>query len=290
MILEIEPFYTFFFHFAWWASIVLLAYFNHLLRRNSLLFDRPREFLWVFCLSVVVWLFFEAYNFRLQNWHYFGVPVEEVLRWPAFILAFGTVLPGIFETEKLLENLGVFEGVPKRRVRVQRALRVRLILLGTLMLISPLISPSIFFPLVWLGFIFLLDPILYTCGEHSRSFLRQMEVGDYSSLARFLTAGLICGALWEFWNFWAGSKWIYAIPYLDYLEVFEMPVLGYLGFPCFALECYLLYQLSVTVRGKLLRSRFLLAVTILLVMCCSVLIIHGIDQLTVVTYKVVLSQ
>ena len=290
MIFEIEPFYTFFFLFVWWAYIILVSFINHLLKGNSFLFDQPREFLWIFSLSVVIWLLFEAYNFRLQNWYYLGVPVEEVLRWPGFILAFGTVLPGIFETERLLGNLGVFEGSKKRGIRVQRALRIRLILVGVLMLMSPLVSPGIFFPLVWLGFIFLLDPILYTQGERSRSFLRQMEAGDYSSLARFLSAGLICGVLWEFWNFWAGSKWVYVIPFFNYVEVFEMPILGYLGFPFLALECYLLYQLFLTAREKLLESKFMTLVTILLVACFSLLIIHGIDQLTVVTYKVVLSQ
>ena len=32
------------------------------------------------------------------------------------------------------------------------------------------------------------------------------------------------------------------MPYLGSLKLFEMPVLGYLGFPPFALECYAMYH------------------------------------------------
>jgi len=286
MAFRVEPFYTFFYLVAWWTFILVLSSLNHLLNRNSLLFDRTGEFIWMFFYSIVVWLFFEAYNFRLHNWYYVGVPVESLLRWPACLLAFGTVLPGIFETENLLGNLGLFEKVKGRGVRANKALRIRLILMGVLMLFAPLASPHLFFPLIWLAFIFLIDPILYTRSGRTSSFLYQAENGSYSSLLRIMSAGLICGILWEFWNYWAGSKWIYAIPFFDYIEIFEMPVLGYLGFPFFALECYLLYQLFLIFKRSLLRRTWRLLATLALAVCYSAVIIYGIDELTVVTYRV----
>jgi hypothetical protein len=57
-----------------------------------------------------------------------------------------------------------------------------------------------------------------------------------------LAAGAVCGALWEFWNYRALTRWTYTVPYLGDVKLFEMPVLGYLGFPPFALECYAVYQ------------------------------------------------
>ena len=33
-------------------------------------------------------------------------------------------------------------------------------------------------------------------------------------LVNLLAAGLICGLLWEFWNYWGGAKWIYNVPIL----------------------------------------------------------------------------
>ena len=56
-------------------------------------------------------------------------------------------------------------------------------------------------------------------------------------------AGAICGILWEYWNFWATSKWHYDIPraYLGHIKLFEMPAFGFLGFMPFAVESYALY-------------------------------------------------
>ena len=60
-------------------------------------------------------------------------------------------------------------------------------------------------------------------------------------MTNLLIAGFICGGLWEFWNFWARAKWIYTVPIVGNVKIFEMPVLGYFGFPPFALECFAMY-------------------------------------------------
>ena len=88
---------------------------------------------------------------------------------------------------------------------------------------------------VWLGFIFLLDPINARLGADS------LLHGPRGRTANLALSGVLCGALWEFWNYWAGAKWHYAVPILPNLRVFEMPILGYLGFPPFALECFTMY-------------------------------------------------
>ena len=284
---KVEPFYTFAFLFAWWIYILAVSGSNHSLKGNSFLFGRPREFLILFSISVVFWLFFEAYNLRLNNWYYLGVPVEHSLRWPAYVLSFGTVLPAILETEILFSNLGVFEGLRARGVRVHRPLVIRFVLLGGLMMLAPLVSPDIFFPLIWLGLIFLLDPLLYLFGGKSASLLGRAEQGDYGLAARLLLVGLVCGMAWEFWNWWAGSKWIYSIPYLDFLKVFEMPLLGYLGFPVFALECYLFYQCFCLLRQGFLANRAVAFLAAFFAAFFSVAVLYAIDLNTVVTYRVV---
>jgi hypothetical protein len=56
---------------------------------------------------------------------------------------------------------------------------------------------------------------------------------------------LFCVLLWEFWNFWALTKWTYHLPFLGRLEqirYFEMPVLGLLGFIPFGMECWVMWQ------------------------------------------------
>jgi hypothetical protein len=89
---------------------------------------------------------------------------------------------------------------------------------------------------VWLGFIFLLDPINARFGGERLNWHRGVNLA---------VAGVVCGIVWEFWNYWARTKWIYAVPILPELKIFEMPLLGYGGFPAFAIECFTMY---VTVR------------------------------------------
>ncbi len=57
-----------------------------------------------------------------------------------------------------------------------------------------------------------------------------------------LLSGVVCGILWELLNFWAGAKWKYTVPWPQGPKLFEMPLLGYLGFPPFALGCASLWR------------------------------------------------
>ncbi len=288
MLRHVEPFYSYFYSIAWWTYIFFLAGVNHLKAGNSLILDKPREGLWAFLFSATLWLFFEIFNFRLNNWNYTGVPIQTYIRWPGYFIAFGTVLPGIFETETMVRNLGIATRIKLRPLRITRPLLVRSILLGTVMMIGPVMAPKWFFPFVWLGLIFLLDPLLYWAPEaHDESFSAQAEHGDYSLLLRLLIAGMICGLLWELWNFWAGSKWVYSVPKLAFLKLFEMPLLGFFGFPPFALECYLAYRLSILIRDRYLTGRVLAALVILvLAIFYCVLVFRGIDRYNVGTWSV----
>jgi hypothetical protein len=79
--------------------------------------------------------------------------------------------------------------------------------------------------------------------------LGQLASGDCTRLVALLVAGFICGGLWEGWNFTARTKWIYSVPFFDELKLGEMPVLGFIGFPAFALECYALINFLSLLRG-----------------------------------------
>jgi len=100
-------------------------------------------------------------------------------------------------------------------------------------LVSPAVARYMAAP-VWLGFIFLLDPINRRLGGPSL-----VEQPDRT--IRLLLSGLLCGVLWEFWNYWAGAKWHYTVPIMEHTKIFEMPLPGYLGFPPFALECFTMF-------------------------------------------------
>lgn len=290
MLWNIEPFYTFFYQLAWWTFILFISAINHLQAHDSLIFDHPRRFLRVFIYSSLIWFFFEAYNFRLENWHYFGVPIEAWIRLPGYFLAFGTVLPGIFETKTLLGNNLFVSRIRGPRIRIHRPILYRFLFIGALMMVAPLVSPTILFPLVWVGLIFFLDALFHFLGAGAISFSEKAALGDYTDVVSLGAAGLICGFLWEFWNFWAGAKWMYSIPLFDFLHIFEMPVLGYLGFPFFALECYLLYHfLEVIWQRMRSRSAVTAGLIILLAVMFSAAVISGIESKTIVTYKIMLA-
>jgi hypothetical protein len=101
---------------------------------------------------------------------------------------------------------------------------------------------------VWLGFIFLLDPINRRLGEES--LLNDFSVGCSDRLKNLVLSGFLCGILWEFWNYWSRAKWHYTVPIMEETKIFEMPLPGYFGFPAFALECFTMYAFVRALSGR----------------------------------------
>jgi hypothetical protein len=225
-----------------WTCYILLADSAVLaIRGHSRLHDEPRQFAWVAVLSIPLWLIFEAYNLRLQNWTYTGVPRA----WPFALLGYGwsfaTITSGIFETADLIESFGWFG--PADLVRFSDPAQNGMILFGAACLLLPLVTTASaaarMFVLVWVGFVFLLDPINYRLGLPS--LIGDLAKGRRSRIYSLFAAGFVCGWLWEFWNYWAAAKWHYIFPMFQQWKIFEMPIPGYLGFLPFALECFVMY-------------------------------------------------
>jgi hypothetical protein len=238
-----------------WTGYILFADALALrLRGHSLIHDRPREALMLTWISVGCWLLFEAYNLRLQNWIYVNVPEKPIERNWAYLWSFATIMPGMFETADVLEGLGFVRNLHVAPRSFSPALLAGMFVLGLgWVTIPPLLPPAIArytFGFVWLGFILLLEPVNMRLGTNSP--LAAWGRGDPRPALRLLAAGMTCGFLWEFWNFWATSGWRYRLPWpLDFgPHYFRMPVLGLLGFPPFAWECWAMFQfLKRALRG-----------------------------------------
>ena len=191
LVAKIEPFYSSIYCFLWWTYIFAADLAVCQLRGTSLLRDRPKEFLFLSVWSVPVWMLFEAVNLRIQNWYYVMAPWS--LSWGLLflILAFGTVLPGLFETMELVVGLieklapgGRIAGPPftmnQWNIRLQWGM-------GALMLVLLLVFPEDCFCLAWGFAFFLTEPICYwrrrtEKSQVGRSLLGQLAAGDNTRL------------------------------------------------------------------------------------------------------------
>ncbi len=251
LIAGVEPVAVYFTPIEWtgyilWADAAVFG-----LRGRSLLRTYPAEFACIGVFSIPLWLVFEAYNLRLENWIYIGLPRNEWARAIGYAWSFATIWPGIFEIAGLLRALGLAGGLahpPETQSIAMKpaepgrfgAAAIASIVFGATLLIVPVLLPSgireYLFGAVWLGFIFLLEPI--NRGMRGESLWNDLERGDRSRLFALLGAGMVCGIFWEFWNYWAHARWVYVFPIFQNWKVFAMPLPGYLGFPVFALECF----------------------------------------------------
>jgi hypothetical protein len=198
--------------------------------------------------SVFIWLVFELFNLRIQNWYYANITANIIERWLGYAISFATVLPAIFETAEFLETIGLFNKLKDQETEglKNNILSSRFIFaLGIITLFLPIAFPQYFFPLVWVCFIFLLYPVNQWLSLRVSTDVHLNISLPCWFVVRLCLAGLICGLLWEFWNWHSVAHWVYALPYFEYLRVFQMPILGYLGFIPFTLECYLMYQFIV---------------------------------------------
>ncbi len=244
MFLRQEPFVTWFTPIQWTGYILFLDALLVRLGRRSYIFAQPRLLAYMAIVSIAVWYLFEGYNLHLQNWKYIHLPHQYWKRLLGYFWAFATILPGVLLTSEAIDSLGIFSRVRVPRVRMSPGLWRSFVVFGVLSVSIPLLVPSAvaryLFAFVWVGYVFLLDPINYRFKRPS--LLGQLETGRIDKLLSLFLSGGICGFLWEFWNYWATAKWIYTVPILGDVKIFEMPVVGYLGFPPFAVEIFVMWE------------------------------------------------
>jgi hypothetical protein len=253
MFAHLEPFWSWHTPIAWTGYILLADGIIFSRRQSSWLTTNRREFGFLAALSILFWLVFEGYNLLIRNWHYVGLPENLIVRYAGYAWAFATIWPGIFETAELVDLLRGRVRSPGRIVIFSNSVLITLMAAGAAMLVWPFIQPSPYLAApIWLGFILLLDPLNHRLGAESL-------IGDFSRagigarrLVNLIVAGFVCGVLWEFWNYWSHTKWIYSVPFMTRVKIFEMPLPGYFGFPAFALECFTMYVFvrSFVWRGK----------------------------------------
>jgi hypothetical protein len=252
MFRKVAPLAVYFTPIAWTAWIVLADAMAWSVRGASRLRDEPRALGAAALLSLPLWLIFEAYNLRLQNWTYIGLPANPAARYFGYAWSFMTITPAILETADLVESFGWFPR-GSARSKFSPSAQSGMMAAGALLLAVPVLLPreagAYLFGLIWLGFIFLLEPANHRLGLPS--LLTDLEQGHRARIYSLLVSGWTCGWLWEFWNYWAAAKWMYVFPMFQSLKIFEMPAPGYLGFLPFALECFVMMEFAMWAVGKI---------------------------------------
>lgn len=235
----------FFTPLVWTGYILFIDGIVFKVKDESWIATRTKALLLMIPLSVGFWCVFEFFNLFLKNWKYEGLPAPWItaigMAW-----AFATIGPAMMETTELIEVSRIFK-IRGRRLRFKRGVSYPLIIVGALCLISIVVTPPhiaryLAIPL-WMGFILFLEPMNYL--KRRKSIFYDWEEGNWQPFLCLLFAGLICGFLWEFWNYWAYSRWIYEVPYAGSPKIFEMPLFGYLGFPLLAIEYHAFYSATL---------------------------------------------
>ncbi len=224
----------------WIAFILLVNAFTVRRTGRCLMLSRTRPFLLLFPISAGFWWSFEYINRFVGNWRYVGVTEFGQVEYFLFAtLPFSTVLPAVLSTRELLLSFPRFDGafrewrplIPSR----PNSIGLAALLLACTGLFAVGIAPDVAFPLVWVAPPTLLIALAALRGEpHALSGIAS---GDWRPAVSSVLAALLCGFFWEMWNFGSFAKWAYAIPYVDALHVFEMPLLGYAGYLPFGVLC-----------------------------------------------------
>lgn len=230
--------------FPLWLGYALAVDALVLGRRGTSIYARSRRhFALLFVYSAPAWWLFEVLNWRTQNWIYLGR--EQFSDLTYFVLAtvaFSTVVPAVFGTAELIRScswIDHFAGGP--RLRPSRAVRRAMWAIGGTMLALLLTWPTYFYPFLWgIGF-FLIEPINLRLGRPS--LLDHTAHGDWRPVVSLCLGALLCGFFWEMWNVYAYPKWTYDAPGVNFWHLFEMPLVGYIGYLPFALELHAMVHL-----------------------------------------------
>jgi hypothetical protein len=224
----------------WLSHIVVVNAFTYRRAGRCLLLSRPRRFLLLFPVSAAFWWSFEYLNRFVGNWYYLDPPGFGA--WEYFLFAtlpFATVLPAVLSTRELLLSFprvdGAFRGWRPLSPAHPRAIAAAALLFSCTGLLAVGIVPDAVFPLVWVAPPAILVALSALRGEPHA--LSGIAAGDWRTFAASSLAALACGFFWEMWNSGSLAKWVYAIPYVDALHLFEMPLPGYAGYLPFGVLC-----------------------------------------------------
>lgn len=225
----------------WFFFIITInAWVIHRQGKSPMTAHRGR-FLLLFPLSALFWWFFEYLNRFTQNWFYQGT--GDLTPWQYGVeatLAFSTVLPAVVSLRALILTFPSLQRGFSDAWRLPFIGTTRFYALLFLFAIAGLFGagalPVVAFPFMWVSPLFLWVVLQRLRGKESR-LMQDIRGGDWRLLYGSALAALVAGFFWEMWNYWSLARWVYTVPFVQVLPLFEMPLLGYTGYIPFGVEC-----------------------------------------------------
>lgn len=229
----------------WLGFIVIVNAHVHQRSNKAPLYKAPGKFAALFLLSALFWWAFEFLNRFTENWTYVGA--EGYSAYHYYIhgsLCFSTVLPAVYSVFLWLHSYNhlhrTFYLGPRLGFLKSRGLALIVLIAGIIGMIGVGCMPQISYPFLWMGPLCIFGGLQLMFGKNSG--VASWARGDWRWVALWALAGLICGFFWELWNFFSQLKWEYHLSFFNGWPVFEMPVLGYLGYLPFGVFCGLVTQ------------------------------------------------
>lgn len=226
----------------WFGFILLVNGLTCARKRSCLLRSRPFFFWSLFAASAFFWWYFEYLNRFVQNWYYLpGIEISQVEYALHATVSFSTVLPAVLAATEFLGTMprlnSAFADWRAIRFPLPGIIGSVFIIGSTSTLACLVVFPDYLFPLVWIA------PLLVIIGfqlilRRRSALLDGLAKGDWRPVVLPALAALICGFLWELWNWKSLAHWEYSIPFVDRFHLFAMPLPGYAGYLPFGLECF----------------------------------------------------
>jgi hypothetical protein len=240
----------------WWGFILVMdGLVYHRNAGRSLFATATTELIAMGVLSISGWLIFEYFNFFIRlNWYY---PLAALITHDKFliyaVLGSSAFIPMAFEWYQFLCT---FPGLAVKykfgpKIAWSKGLRVAILVVALAGLMASAWFPDGLFFVVWLAPLIVLAIALGMLGIWT-PFISIKERGDWSFLLVFAPTFLFQGLILEGAN-WLSVQhgadglvhgynpgyWTYIIPYVNQTHVFEMPLLGYLGYLPFSIYCWI---------------------------------------------------
>lgn len=224
---------------------------------NSLITRNYISYFKLFIVSAPIWWLFELFNSVTRNWYYDGRQFFTDFEYTVYAtLSFSTVIPAVFGSAELFSTFSWIKKFSEyKKINPVETFIKFMFVAGILLLVLLLVFPGYFYILLWLSIYFIVEPINYKF--KNRTILDSLNRGNWIPILSLCFGCLVCGFFWEFWNYYSYPKWIYRVPHLEFLKIFEMPIVGYLGYIPFSLELFALYSLLSPIIGENPKSDYI---------------------------------